>query len=121
MARRPRKQVKRRKRRDNAPPGGGGRLSPQFRFEPGSYGGGGRFVPSIACLKQTAPNQWDYHFVLVRSDQSYPKEKRAVLQAEKDLAAAFSKKQMSGSEQAVAEHLRGQGYLSMTNFQVVAE
>lgn len=78
-------------------------------------------MPSIACLKQTTPHHWDYHFVLVRPNQIYPKEKRAVLQAERDLDAAFSKKQVSGSEQAVAEHLRDKGYLSVTNFQAVEE
>jgi hypothetical protein len=75
-------------------------------------------MSSIACLKQTAPDHWDYHFVLVKPAQIYPKKKRAVLQAERDLDAAFAQKQLGGSDQAVAEHLRGKGYLSVTNFQV---
>ncbi len=116
---RKRKRIKRRKRRDNVPPEGAGRLSPQFRFEPGSYGGIGRFMPSIACLKQTSPDHWDYHFILAKSDQVHTKKKQAAWQAEKDLDAAFSQKQLSGSEQVVAEHLRGKGYLNVTNFQVV--
>lgn len=78
-------------------------------------------MPSIACLKQTAPNQWDYHFVLVRPDQIHAEEERAVLQAERDLDAAFSKKQQFGSDQAVAEHLRGKGYLNVTGFKIVEE
>ena len=68
-------------------------LSPRFRFESGSYGGAGSFVPSIVCLKQTAPNKWDYYFVLVEPGRIYTKENLAVSQAEKDLKTAFLQKQ----------------------------
>jgi len=43
-------------------------FSPKFSFEPGSYGGNSNFYPSIACQKQTAPNTWEYHFVIVKLD-----------------------------------------------------
>jgi hypothetical protein len=94
-------------------------LSPRFRFEPGTYGGAGRFMPSIACLKQTAPNTWDYHFVLVKPQQMHPQEDTATSEAEKDLQMAFQRKEESGSDYAVAEYLRAQGYVSVTGFQVV--
>ncbi len=36
----------------------------KYRFEPGSYGDVGNFMPSLACLKQTQNDEWIYHFVL---------------------------------------------------------
>jgi SEC-C motif len=92
-------------------------LSPQFRFEPGSYGGDGRFIPSIACLKQIALDQWDYHFVIVKLERVYPEKDMATLEATRDLDAAFAQRRKSGSDYTVAEYLRTKGYFSVTNFQ----
>lgn len=78
-------------------------------------------MPSIACLEQTAPNQWDYYFVLVKPDRHHAEETPAVSQAEKDLAAAFVHKQQAGSDYAVGEYLRGAGYVSVTDFNIVGE
>ena len=97
------------------------RLSPRFRFEPGSYGGTGSFMPSIACLEQTASNKWDYYFVLVDPGRIYSKEKLAVSQAEMDLEVAFLQKRRSGSDYAVGECLRDKGYVSVTDFRIVKE
>lgn len=94
------------------------RISPQFRFEPGSYAGAGRFLPSIACFKQTMPDEWDYHFVLVKALTRYEQEENAVSDAEEDLEMAFHKKERSGSDIAVAEHLRARGYVSVTGFKI---
>jgi hypothetical protein len=96
-------------------------LSPRFRFEPGSYGDIGSFMPSIASLEQIAPNKWDYHFVLVKPNVQYQKEDTAVSEAERDLEMAFRQKQQTGSDYAVAEYLRAQGYVSVTNFHIVKE
>lgn len=93
-------------------------LSPGFRFEPGSYGSAGSFMPSIACLEQTAPNKWDYYFVLVDPGRIYKRKKLAVSQAEEDLEAAFLQKQQSGSDYVVGEYLRDKGYVRVTNFKV---
>lgn len=95
--------------------------SPRFRFEPGSYGGPGTFVPSLACLEQTAPDKWEYYFVLVDPSRVYAEEDLAVSQAEKDLEAAFIQKEQSGSDYAVGEYLRDKGYVSVTNFKIVKE
>lgn len=95
--------------------------SPRFRFEPGSYGGSGTFVPSLACLEQTAPDKWEYYFVLVDPSRVYAEEGSAVSQAEKDLAAAFIQKEQSGSDYAVGEYLRDKGYVSVTDFRIVKE
>ena len=94
-------------------------LSPRFRFEPGTYGDAGSFMPSIACLRQIAPGQWDYHFVLVRPAEVRPAEAAAVALAEADLAQAFQHQQRIGSDQAVGEYLRDQGYVSVTGFRIV--
>lgn len=91
---------------------------PQFRFEAGSYGAPGGFIPSIACLKQTTGNKWEYHFVIVNPKNIHSKKQPAILEAEKDLQAAFQKKQQSGSDNAVGEYLRDKGYISVTGFKV---
>ena len=96
-------------------------FSPRFRFESGSYGGAGSFVPSIACLKQTAPNKWDYYFVLVDPGRVYTEEKPAVSQAEKDLEAAFLQKQQSSDDYAVGGNLRDKGYISVKDFNIVKD
>jgi len=97
------------------------RPSPRFRFEPGSYGGSGTFVPSLACLEQTAPDRWEYYFVLVDPSRVYAAEELAVSQAEKDLEAAFIQKEQSGSDYVVGEYLRDKGYMSVTDFKIVKE
>ncbi len=80
-------------------------VTPQFRFKPGSYGDVGQFVPSIACLKQLAPNNWSHHFVLVKPTEQHSEEDDAAEIAEADLANAFLQKEQIGSELAVAEYL----------------
>ena len=95
------------------------KTTPQFRFEAGSYGAPGGFMPSIACLKQTAVNKWEYHFVIVDPKTIQTKEQPAVLQAEKDLQAAFQRKRQSGSDNAVGEYLRDKGYINVTGFKIV--
>ena len=92
---------------------------PKFKFEPGSYGDIGNFMPSIACLKGSIETSWKYHFVLVKSDINYQKEQEAILHATKDLDSAFEHKQMSGSDYAVADSLKSKGYISVENFNIV--
>lgn len=92
--------------------------SKRFRFEPGSYAGPGRFVPSIACLKETRPDQWQYHFVLVRPDQVFADEDAASTQARQDLTLAFGQGGQPASER-VAAVLKSLGYISVDDFQVV--
>jgi hypothetical protein len=96
-------------------------LSPGFRFEPGSYGGVGAFVPSIACLQQTQPDEWEYYFVLVKPHQIYDRETEAVVEAEGDLQAAFSQREKTGSDFTVAENLRAKGYLKVDGFKIVTD
>ncbi|MFQ5560742.1 MAG: hypothetical protein ACE5FU_09180 [Nitrospinota bacterium] len=78
-------------------------------------------MSSLACLRQKSPVAWDYHFVLVKTTQPYLQEDAASSQAEKDLNAAFLQKGKSGSSQAIAEYLKAQGYVSVTDFNIVKE
>ena len=92
-----------------------------FLFEPGSYGGGGHFMPSIACLKRSESDDWDYHFVLVNPGALHEDEDAASVKAARDLEVAFQKRERAGSDLAVAKYLRGQGYVSVNDFRVVQE
>lgn len=94
-------------------------LSPRFRFESGSYSGPGGFVPSIACLKQVRPDEWEYHFVLVRPDEVVDDEEAAVVEATRDLDTAFASRSESSGDFAVAQSLKGAGYVSVDGFQVL--
>ncbi len=94
-------------------------VTPQFRFRPGSYGDVGQFVPSIACLKQLAPNNWSHHFVLVKPTEQHSEEDDAAEIAEADLANAFLRKEQIGSELAVAEYLKSQDYVKVSDFRIV--
>ncbi len=96
-------------------------FAPKFRFEAGSYGDTGGFVPSAACLKQESPNKWAYHFVLVNYHEVYLQENEASAQAAKDLDAGFLQKEKHGSDYALAEYLKAQGYVSVDGFKIVEE
>ena len=78
-------------------------------------------MPSIACLEQTSPDKWEHYYVIVKASQSYPKEESAVLEAEKDLDAAFLQKERLGFDEAVGQYLSAKGYLSVDNFKIVKE
>jgi hypothetical protein len=92
---------------------------PKFQFEPGSYGDAGAFTPSIACLKLVNPDEWAYHFVLVKPHKIHLEEDKASLEAEKDLEVAFSEKERFGSDIAMAENLKANGYISVEGFNIV--
>jgi hypothetical protein len=98
-------------------PGGG--LSPRFRFEPGSYGAPGGFVPSIACLKQVRPDEWEYHFVLVCPEHFSAEEDATVSRATEDLDRAFADRHQTGDDFSVAHSLQRAGYVSVQDFTVV--
>lgn len=93
--------------------------SPRFRFEPGSYGGPGGFMPSIVCLKQVRPNEWEYHFVIVRPGDLHVEEDTAVAEATQDLDRAFDALSPGIGDMAVAQSLRNAGYMSVQGFKVV--
>lgn len=93
-----------------------------FRLEAGSYGGpGGGYAASIACYKQTGPEDWDYHFVLVRPESVWATEDEAVNQASEDLAAAHQVKAERGTDEALALFLRSLGYWNVPDFQLARD
>lgn len=96
------------------------RLSPRFRFEPGSYSAPGAFLSSIACLEQWKPDAWRYHFVLVKMDVLCVEEAEAVLQAEGDLNQAFAGEGTPAGER-MAESLKALGYVKVEGFNIVAD
>ena len=96
-------------------------LPQKFRFESGSYGDVGAFLPSIACLKLVKPDEWDYHFVLVKAEKVHSEEDEASSEAEKDLERAFDQKNRTSSDYAVAEHLGAQGYVNIEGFKIVKD
>ncbi len=91
----------------------------QFIFEPGSYGGHGCYMPSIACLKGSAETELKYHFVLVNYDIDFKNEDDAVTYAKNDLDQAANQKQLTGSDSAFAESLKSRGYRSVDGFKIV--
>jgi hypothetical protein len=94
-------------------------LSPRFQFDPGSYGGNGDYMPSIACQEQTAQNVWQYAYIVTKPSVRYQTEEKAVTEAKQDLAAAFQRKEASGRERVVGEYLSSIGYMSVTGFKVI--
>jgi len=91
----------------------------KYRFEAGSYGEIGNFMPSIACLKLTQNGDWIYHFVLVNPNQVIPDEDQAVMQANDDLSVAFESKNKNGTDAALAMELKNKGYISVNDFNIV--
>ncbi len=88
----------------------------RFRFQAGSYGvPGGGFLTSIACLRREPDGSWAYHFVLVVPDSPLQAEEVASLEAGHHLLQAF---QGSPASEAVAEKLKGYGYVSVSGFEV---
>ena len=57
--------------------------SGRFRNEPGSYGSPHlEYMPSIICYKETGPESWTEHFILVKSDATLAEEDGATALAE---------------------------------------
>lgn len=92
--------------------------SPQFRFQAGSYGVPGGFLPSIGCLKRERAGDWAYHFVLVVADSVHEDEEAAFLAAGEHLSAAF---RGDSSPEMLAHRLKDLGYVSVSGFRLAAE
>ncbi len=77
-----------------------------YRFEPGSYGDAGNFMPSLACLKLTQNDEWIYYFVLVKPKSIFPGEDQAVAEAENDISEAYKVKHIGGTDAELAMELK---------------
>ena len=94
------------------------RLSPRFRFEAGSYGGGGRpYAPSAVCYEQIAQDDWREHFCLANPTQLFDTADEATAQTETDLQEAAARKAAGGTDADFAMTLKKKGYLAVDNFQ----
>ncbi len=62
----------------------------RFRYENGSYGVAGGYMPSILCYKETGPESWVEHFCLVKPDAVFNEEYSDSETAEKHLAETRS-------------------------------
>ena len=99
-------------RRGSLPPG-------RFRYESGSYGDSGAYVPSIMGYKETGTGTWLEHLCLVKPDAIFDEEAFASEMAERHLAAAQTIMDSGGGPQEFALSLRHEGYKSVNDFRVV--
>ena len=85
---------------------------PLYHYKPGSYGGKGSFVPSIACEREASKNERVLYFVLVSPQAVYAEEHDASAAATADLTTAFTRDRSEPAiPEQVALHLRKAGYL----------
>ncbi len=96
-------------------------VKPSYRFEPGSYGDVGNFMPSIACLKLTGKYKWEYHFILVKPAYRHAEEDQATAEADSDISEAFKIREIKGSDADFAMELRKIGYVRVDDFKIVTE
>ena len=99
----------------NAPPSTG-----RTRFEPGSYGGFGKFMPSLLCYGEMGRGSWQEHYCLVKRDATFDDEDSATAMATQHLNSAMAAKNASGNLADMAISLRHHGYKKLDEFQVVA-
>ncbi len=78
-------------------------------------------MPSAICYEQIAPGSWSEFFCLVDPTCPLSSEDEASSAAEADLAEAFALKRHDGSDQDVAECLRGKGYVRVGGFRRAKE
>lgn len=93
----------------------------RFRYESGSYGGPGGYIPSILGYKETGPDSWVEHLCLVKPDAMFDEEDSASEVAERHLAAARAIVDSGGSPQEFALSLRHEGYKSVSDFRIIRD
>jgi uncharacterized protein YecA (UPF0149 family) len=93
----------------------------RFRYEHGSYGGAGGYMPSILCYKETGPDSWVEHFCLVKPDAVFDEEDSASETAEKHLAEARALMDAGGNIQDFALSLRHGGYKNVSDFRLIRD
>lgn len=102
-------------------PGPGERTTGEFRFEPGSYGGPGGYVPSLACFRELAPGEKEYRFVLAKPSSIVDSEHEAVTEATADFSEACRVDDATGSTKAMARQLSARGYVLVERFVIVGD
>lgn len=102
-------------------PGPGNRTTGEFRFEPGSYGGPGGYVPSLACFSESSSGDKEYRCVLANPSYVVDTDREAVAQATADFSEACRVEDATGSIEAMGRQLSARGYVVVENFRVVGE
>lgn len=103
-------------------PGGPGvRTTGELRFEPGSYGGPGGFMPSLACFRESPSGQKDYRFVLANPSHVVSSDGEAVARASADFSEACRLDDTTGSIEAMGRQLSARGYVLVEDFKIVTE
>ncbi len=103
------------------PPGPGDRADGPFRFEPGSYGGPGGYVPSLACFIESPSGQREYRFVLANPSLVVDSDREAVARATADFSEACRVDDATGSVEAMGRQLSARGYVIVEDFKVVGD
>ena len=103
------------------PPGPGDRTAGLLRFEPGSYGGPGGYVPSLACFSESPSGQRDYRFVLANPSLVVDSDREAVARATADFSEACRVDDATGSVEAMGRQLSARGYVIVEDFKVVGD
>ena len=101
--------------------GPGERTTGSFRFEPGSYGGPGGYVPSLACFSELDSGEKDYRFVLANPSCVLDSEREAVEQAMADFNEACRVDDATRSIEAMGRQLSARGYGVVENFKVIGK
>lgn len=91
----------------------------RFRYESGSYGDSGGYMPSIMGYKETEADSWLEHLCLVKPDAIFDDEVSASELAERNLATALTIMGSGGGPQEFAMSLRHEGYKNVNDFRVV--
>ncbi len=94
-------------------------LPGRFRYESGSYGGPGGYVPSILCYKKVEGGPEVEYFCLVKTKPVFDDEDSAAARAHRELTDAYSLAAQGGKPDEFALFLKGLGYLSLSDFRVV--
>ena len=103
------------------PPGPAHRTAGAFRFEPGSYGGPGGYVPSLACFSESSSGKEVYRFILANPSDVVDSNHEAVARATADFSEACRVDDATGSIDAMGLQLPARGYVIVENFKVVGE
>ncbi len=101
--------------RNTEPPSG------RFQFEPGSYGGSGKYMPSLLCYKETGPDSWEEDYCLVTPDKVFEDEASATAAARQHLDEAFAARDEGGSSAEMAISLRHEGYKKVEDYRVIRD
>lgn len=102
-------------------PGPGDRTAGEFQFEPGSYGGPGGYMPSLACFRASSSGKKDYRFVLANPSHVVDYDREAVARATADFSEACRVDDATGSMEAMGRQLSARGYVIVENFKIVGE